>query len=144
MLKRQTLIGLSALALSAGVAANFAPTKSQAPVFIEGSQYTAVLSQNDQSWRLLPADGIDLAVQAADAGCMPGRELPKGIWLVTRDGEGRPALSAPSVTQLPPGYPEQVALPACGESAKGRPHLAAPQGLIDWLSYNTGAILVQD
>jgi hypothetical protein len=143
MLKRRTLIGLFALALSAGVAANI-QTESQKPVFIEGSQYTAVLTQSDQSWRLLSADGIDLAVNAAEPGCLAGRRLPEGVWLVTQDAEGRPVLSAPSVTELPSGYPEQVALLACDASAKGRPHVAAPQSLIDWLSYNTGAILVQN
>ena len=142
MMKRRTVIGLSALALSAGVAANF-PTP-EPPVFVEGSQYTAVLSQEDQSWRLLAADGIDLAVNAAEPGCLAGRRLPEGIWLVTQDRDGRPVLSAPSVTRLPNGYPEQVALVACGTSSNGAPHVAAPQGLIDWLGYNTGAILVQN
>lgn len=142
MLKRRTAIGLTALALSAGVAANF-PTP-EAPVFIEGSQYTAVLTQEDQTWRLLASDGVDLAVNAAEPGCLAGRRLPEGIWLVTEDGEGHPMLSAPSVTRLPHGYPEQVALVACGTSSNGQPHVAAPQGLIDWLGYNTGAILVQN
>jgi hypothetical protein len=142
MLKRRTVIGLSALALSAGVAANFPPP--EAPVFIEGSQYTAILSQQDQSWRLLAADGIDLAVNAAEPGCLAGRRLPEGIWLVTQDRDGKPVLSAPSVTTLPHGYPEQVALVACGTSSNGQPHVAAPQGLIDWLGYNTGAILVRN
>lgn len=49
-----------------------------------------------------------------------------------------------SVTSLPSGYPEQVALLSCGASAKGRPHVAAPQGLIDWLGFHSGAILVQN
>lgn len=142
MLKPRTAIGLAALALSAGVAASFpAP---EAPVFIEGSQYSAVLKQADQTWRLLAADGIDLAVNAAEPGCLAGRRVPEGIWLVTRDRDGRPVLSAPSVTRLPHGYPEQVALVACGSSSHGQPHVAAPQGLIDWLDYHSGAILVQN
>ncbi|MCI1728056.1 MAG: hypothetical protein LKM32_01215 [Chiayiivirga sp.] len=143
MLKRRILIGLSALALSAGVAANYA-VESQQPVFIEGSQYTAVLNQQDQSWRLLSAEGTDLAVSAAEPGCLAGRRLPEGVWLVTRDAAGQPVLTAPSVTVLPNGYPEQVALLDCAASAKGRPHVAAPQGLIDWLSDHSGAILVQN
>lgn len=143
MLKRRILIGLSALALSAGVAANFA-VESQQPVFLEGSQYTAVLNQHDQSWRLLSADGVDLAVSAAEPGCLAGRRLPEGVWLVTQDAMGRPVLTAPSVTPLPRGYPEQVALLSCNASAKGRPHVAAPQGLIDWLGHHSGAVLVQD
>jgi hypothetical protein len=135
--------GLIALALSAGAAAN-APLESQQPVYIEGGQYTAVLSQRTQSWRLLPADGIDLAVNAAESGCNPGGRLPPGLWLVTQDGDGRPVLSAPSHTTLPDGHPEQVALRACGELGDGTPYVAAPQGLIEWLSYRTGAILVED
>ena len=142
MLKRRTVIGLTALALSAGVAAGF--PKPEPPVFIEGSQYTAVLSQESRSWRLLAADGVDLAVNAAEPGCLAGRRLPEGIWLVTQDERGHAVLSAPSVTTLPQGYPEQVALVACGTSSHGQPHVAAPQGLIDWLGYNTGAILVQN
>lgn len=142
MLKRRTLTGLFALALSAGVAANI-QAPSQKPVFFD-TQYTAVLTQSNQSWRLISADGVDLAVNAAEPGCLAGRRLPEGVWLVTQDASGRPVLAAPSVTELPAGYPEQVALVGCGSSAHGQPHVAAPQGLIDWLGYNSGAILVQN
>ena len=143
MLKSSLFTGLFALALSAGVAAN-APVESLQPVYVEGGQYTAVLNQRTQSWRLLPADGIDLAVNAAETGCNPGGRLPPGLWLVTQDGAGRPTLVAPSHTELPAGHPEQVALRACGEPADGQPYVAAPQGLIEWLSYSTGAIYVED
>jgi hypothetical protein len=140
---RTLISGLFALALSVGAAANV-PVESLQPVYIEGGQYTAVLSQRTQSWKLLPADGVDLAVNAAESGCNPGGSLPPGLWLVSQDQAGRPVLVAPSATGLPDGHPEQVALRACGEPADGQPYVAAPQGLIEWLGYRTGAILVQE
>lgn len=142
MLKHTLLSSLFALALSTAAAAN-APADSLRPVFVEGGQYTAVLDQGRQAWRLLPADGVDLAVSAVEA-CEPGSRLPEGIWLLTRDAEGRPTLSAPSVTALPAGHPEQVALRACGDADGEGLFVAAPQGLIDWLGYNTGAIYVEN
>lgn len=143
MSKSSLFPGLFALALSAGAAAN-APLESLQPVYLEGGQYTAVLNQRTQSWRLLPADGVDLAVNSAESGCNPGGRLPPGLWLVTQDGAGRPTLVAPSHTVLPDGHPEQVALRACGQPADGQPYVAAPQALIEWLSYSTGAIYVED
>lgn len=147
MLKLQTLSGpvglIAALALSAGVAAN-APLESLQPVYIEGSQYTAVLSQRTQAWRLTPASGSDLAVSAAGTRCNAGGALPEGVWLVTQDGDGHPVLRAPSTTVLPDAFPEQVELLACGEPNNGEPYVAAPQALIDWLAYSTGAIYVED
>jgi hypothetical protein len=139
----RTFVVMSGLALSMGATANV-PAEATPSVYIEGGQYTAVLNQRTQAWRLLPGDGLDLAVSAAESGCQPGGHLPEGIWLVTRDTEGHTVLTAPSFTELPTGYPEQVALRACGAPADGRPFVAAPQGLIDWLTYNTGAIYVED
>jgi hypothetical protein len=143
MSKRHLVSGLFALALSAGAAANI-PTESLQPVYFEGNQYSAVLEQRTQSWRLLPADGVDIAVSAAESGCNPGGHVPPGLWLLTQDGAGRPVLTAPSHTALPAGHPEQIALRACGEPADGQPYVAAPQALIEWLNYRTGAILVMD
>lgn len=147
MLKLQTLCRpislMVALALSAGVAAN-APLESLQPVFIEGSQYTAVLSQRTQAWRMVPTAGSDLAVSAAGTGCNAGGALPEGIWLVTQDGNGHPVLRAPSSTVLPDAFPDQVELRACGAPNNGEPYVAAPQALIDWLAYNTGAIYVKN
>jgi hypothetical protein len=142
MLNRQTISGLFALALSAGVGAN-APVESLQPVYIEGSQYTAVLKQRTQAWRLVPAAGSDVAVTAA-SGCNAGGSLPQGVWLVTQDASGHPVLRAPSTTALPESFPDQVALRACGTAPDGAPFVAAPQALIDWLAYNTGAIYVED
>ena len=139
----RTFVAMSSLALSVGAAANV-PVESSTSVFIEGGQYTAVLNQRTQAWRLLPADGVDLAVSGNGTGCHAGGHLPEGIWLVTSDEQGRPVLTAPSTTLLPANHPEQVELRACGEPANGKPYVAAPQGLIDWLTYNTGAIYVED
>lgn len=135
--------GLFAMALSAGSAANVA-TERVEPVFIEGGQYGAVLDQEAKRWRLLPGDGIDLVVTATDPSCAGSSRLPTGIWLVTEDGAGHPVLSAPSITPLPASHPEQVALRLCGERGDGSPHLAVPQGMLDWLTANTGAIYVED
>jgi hypothetical protein len=139
----RTIVAISTLALSVGVAANV-PAEAVANVYVEGGQYTAVLDQGTQGWRLLPKDGVDIAVSAATGECRGQGTLPEGIWLVTSDAQGHPVLTAPSTTVLPPGHPEQVALRACGEASDGQPYIAAPQGLIDWLTYNTGAIYVQD
>ena len=137
--KIRAAVAACGLALSLGAAASVPDS-----VYIEGSQYTAVLNQRTQAWRLLSDDGADLAVSTAERGCRAGRHLPKGIWLVTSDTEGRPVLTAPSVTALPGNHPEQVALRACDAPSDGRPYVAAPQGLIEWLTYNTGAIYVED
>lgn len=139
----RTFLAASSLALSLSAAANV-PLEPLANVYVEGGQYTAVLTQRTQAWRLLPADGLDLAVTAAESGCHAGGHLPEGIWLVTSDAQGRPVLAAPSTTALPAGHPEQIALRACGTANDGQPYVAAPQGLIDWLTYNTGAIYVED
>lgn len=136
----KSFVAMAGLATSLAAAANV-PAEPVSNVYIEGGQYTAVLAQHAQAWRLLPGDGVDLAVSAQ--GCAAGAPLPEGIWLVTSDAQGRPALSAPSTTALPAGHPEQVALRACGETGDG-PYVSAPQGLIDWLVYNTGAIYVDD
>jgi hypothetical protein len=139
----RTIVAATGLALSLGAAANV-PAETVPSVYIEGGQYTAVLNQRTQAWRLLPGDGLDLAVSAAESGCQAGGHLPAGIWLVTSDAQGHAVLAAPSFTELPAGHPAQVALRACGTPADGQPFVAAPQGLIDWLTYNTGAIYVED
>jgi len=135
-------VAMSGLALSLGSAASV-PAGTISNVYVEGGQYTAVLRQDTQAWRLLPKDGVDLDVSAASESCRGQGTLPEGIWLVTSDAAGHPVLTAPSYTALPAGHPEQVALRACGETGEG-PYVAAPQGLIDWLTWNTGAIYVED
>ena len=63
MLNLKAIMAVVGLGLTTMAAAN-APETSLLPVYVEGSQYSAVLEQANQRWRLLPADGIDLDVAA--------------------------------------------------------------------------------
>jgi len=142
MLNIKTIAIVAGLALSAAVVAR-APEHSLRPVYVEGSQYSAVLEQGRQHWRLLPSDGTDLDVSAVTGNCDSGQRLPEGLWLLTRDAAGHPSLTAPSATSLPEDYPEEVPLLGCGEQGHNGPYVTAPQGLVDWLAHSGGAILVQ-
>ena len=112
-------------------------------VYIAGSHYTAVLHQHTQDWTLTPLDGHDLSVSAAGTGCIAGGSIPAGLWLVTRSADGTVELTAPSGTELPQGFPAEVALTACGDTHGDGPYVAAPQELIEWLSERSGAVLVE-
>ena len=68
------------------------PIEDAGPVFNASSQYTAVYQQAQGQWRILPATGQDLAIATGD--CAAGRAIPKGVWLVTRDDQGRVELLA--------------------------------------------------
>ena len=141
MLNIKAILALAGFGISGLVAAN-ASESSLLPVYVEGSQYSAVLDQASQRWRLLPADGIDLDVAASAISCTASQSLPNGLWLLTRDADGKASLTAPSETPLPAGYPDEVPLLACGERSEDGPYANAPQGLIDWLANSGGAILV--
>jgi len=111
-----------------------------AATYTPGSQYTATLDQTNNRWRLQPANGQDVVI---DAGlCATGAMVPAGVWLLVIDGQGQPELLAPSVTRLPAGSPDRIALRNCGQ-AQGR-QLAVPQTVLDLLTANTGAIYVID
>ena len=111
-----------------------------APVYQDGSQYTAVLDSQNAQWRLLPGDGQDFAIQL-DQSCQSSEPVPAGLWLLTRDADGKPELLAPSQTVLPAGHSGHIAVVACNEEqANG---LAVPASLIEWLSANTGAVYVK-
>ena len=138
--KFSVLGGLVAIALSAG-AYSVISKPVEEPVFVDG-QFTATLDQKSQHWRLLPIDGQDVEVFSPERQCGIGAPIPAGIWLVTRDSNGRPELLAPSVTALPDGYADRVHLRACGEATDGRPALEVPQILIDVLAERTVAIYV--
>jgi hypothetical protein len=109
------------------------------PVFNAGSQYTAVYHQARSQWQILPATGQDLAIDTG--ACANGNVLPKGVWLVTRDADGRVQLVAPSTTALPAGAADTVAVRSCDEA--GADALAVPQPLIDLLAADAGAVLIQ-
>ena len=115
------------------------PIEDAGPVFNASSQYTAVYRQAAGQWRILPATGQDLAIATGD--CAAGRTIPKGVWLVTRDDQGRVELLAPSTTELPAGAADTVAVRACDQAEPGA--LALPQPLIDLLASDAGAVLVE-
>ena len=132
---------LSVLMLATHAAAAAAPVADDA-VFLEGTRYSAVLSRGNGAWRLMPAGGSDIRLRVSP-DCGHGADLPRGLWLLTRDGAGRPELVAPSATPLPAGHPGHVRLVDCDRpAADGKPALALPPGLVQWLEHRSGAIYV--
>ena len=129
---------LTAAVLPSGLFAATLPAEEA--VFVPGGQYTATLDQTQNVWRFLPMNGQDVIVDAG--ACSTGAMAPVGVWLLQVDRQGRPELVAPSVTPLPAGAPDHIALRAC-DQAHGR-ELAVPQTVLDLLATNTGAIYVGD
>jgi hypothetical protein len=138
---RTTLFLALAMTVSAAAsAARPAPGIEDGPAFSAGSQYTASFHQTLNRWRLQPADGQDVEIDTG--ACATGAMIPPGVWLVVRDAHGRPELLAPSVTPLPPGVPDRVALRHCDE-AQGRA-IAVPRALLEILGERTGAVYVYE
>ena len=140
MIKLTATLALTAMLIS--TAANASPAtplhEAADPVYSPGGQYTASLDQTHNQWRLQPLTGQDLVIDTGT--CATGAMIPAGLWLLVHDAQGRPELLAPSVTALPPGMPDRVALRSC-DRANGR-ELAVPQALLDLLDDRTGAIYV--
>lgn len=135
------LLALAAMTLSAAAsAARPLPDFEVGSAYSAGSQYTASFHQTRNRWRLQPADGQDVEIDTGS--CATGAMIPAGVWLVVRDARGRPELLAPSVTPLPPGVPDRVALRHCDE-AQGRA-IAVPRALLQILDERTGAVYVYD
>ena len=129
---------LTAMLLPSGLSAATLPAEEA--VFVPGGQFTATFDQTQNVWRFLPMNGQDVVI---DAGrCATGAMAPVGVWLLQLDRQGRPELVAPSVTPLPAGASDHIALRAC-DQAQGR-ELAVPQTVLDLLATNTGAIYVGD
>ena len=137
------LKSLLASLITAGVALHAGATArpSYDAQYIFDGQYTAALQQHAQRWRLLPLRGGEVDVAA---NCAAGAALPKGLWYVTPDADGRPQLEAPSVTQLPPDFPQRVALRRCGESGSQQATLFVPAQALDWIAANAGTVLIDD
>ena len=110
------------------------------PVFTAGSHYGAVYHQSRSQWQILPVTGQDLAVDTGD--CATGTVLPKGVWLVSRDDQGRVQLVAPSTTVLAPGQADTIAVRSCDQPEDQA--LVLPQPLIDLLAADTGAVLIDE
>ncbi len=142
MNKISTLMAISAMLLSAAAsAARPQPLHEPAESFyVAGNQYTASLDQTHNQWRLQPASGEDLVIDTGT--CATGTMIPAGVWLLVRDERGRPELLAPSVTPLPAGSADHVALRSC-ETAQGS-ELAVPAALLKLLGERTGAVYVYD
>lgn len=118
-----------------------APVADEA-IFVEGTRYDAVFNGPARRWRLLPAQGREVKLRVADT-CHLGSPPPPGLWLLTRDDQGRPTLVAPSATALPEDHPGRVRLLDCNEAATGPlPAMAVPRALLDWLSEHSGSIYV--
>lgn len=133
-----TFIGALLISAAAGAAGPAPFHGAPDSMYDPGSQYTASLDQTHNRWLLQPANGEDLVIDTGT--CATGTMIPAGVWLVVRDVAGRPELLAPSVTPLPPGAAERVALRSCGK-ASGR-ELAVPQTVLDLLGERSGAIYV--
>ena len=130
--------GIALLALAASVAAT---PRDEEPVFIAGSQYSALLDQQNGNWHLLPLDGPDVEIRTRDDGaCAESTRIARGVWLVTRASDGALELAAPSSTHLAAGQPARVRLVECGAPAGGGPAITAPKVLIEWLASRTGAV----
>ena len=128
-------------AVAAGAApVNAAEIEDAGPVFTAGNHYSAVYRQSANQWQILPATGQDLAIDTGD--CATGARHPKGVWLVSRDDEGRVQLVAPSTTVLAPGQADTIAVRACDEPEDRA--LVLPQPLIDLLAADTGAVLIDE
>lgn len=135
---------LAALLTMLSLAASAAEPVADEAVFVEGARYDAVLRRQEQSWRLLPAEGRDVKLRVAES-CHAGSPPPRGLWLLTTGRDGSPTLLAPSATPLPAGHPGEVVLVPCGQPLPtGTPALAVPEALVAWLAEHSGAVYVAD
>ena len=112
------------------------------PQFIFDGQYTAALQQHAQQWHLLPLRGAQIEV--SEHNCASNSTVPNGLWFVTQDSGGKLQLVAPSVTKLPEGFPDNVALRSCGEQADKRTTLFVPAQALAWIEQNAGTVLIDD
>lgn len=136
--------------LAALFSAVVSSTASAATHTVDGSayvidgQYTALLQQRAHRWRLVPYSGGEVDVTDTLATCGSREAIPTGLWYVTRDVNDKIALVAPSVTELPQDFPQQVAMRACGDKAEDGVTLFVPAVAMNWISGNVGAILIDD
>ena len=127
-----------------GTAASAAGHPNYDPIYITDGQYGAALKQSEHLWRLLPMRGEEVDVTDKARSCGSGVQIAHGLWYVTQDDNGRPLLVAPSVTSLPAGFPEQVALRACGEPTGTDAALFVPAVALEWISEHAGTVLIDD
>lgn len=138
---RSALAAIAALVLSGAAFAEPAENAID-PVYLAGSQYTAVLQHGLQRWTLSPQTGPDLEIRSI-APC-PHQTVPgKGLWLIGRAADGSLELVAPSATLLPAGHSGRVALRSCeGAVDPATPAYGVPGQVLELLAAHSGAVLV--
>jgi hypothetical protein len=142
MLKHSLSALIATTVLSAVAPASGAATYE--PIYITDGQYTATLQQHSHRWRLQPLRGDEVEVTDHSKMCGSTTPVPGGLWYVSRDEHGRPQLVAPSVTALPSGFPQRVALRACGERNDGDLALYVPAVALNWINDYVGSVLIVD
>lgn len=142
MLKHSLIALFAGTALAAGAPASGKP--SYQPIYITDGQYTATLQQHSHRWLLQPLRGDEVDITDHSKTCGSATPMPKGLWYVSQDDLGRPQLVAPSVTTLPEGFPQRVALRPCGARTDGNMALFVPAVALHWISDNVGTILIAD
>ena len=141
MLKSSFVALFATAALGAGHGAN--ATVTYEPVYITDGQYTATLQQHSHRWLLQPLRGEQVEVIDHSKACGSHSPVPKGLWYVSQDADGHAQLVAPSVTPLPAGFPQHVALRACGDNGDGIA-LYVPQVALHWINDFVGSVLIDD
>jgi hypothetical protein len=139
MFKATLAAFVACISMQASAYVNRFPTYD--PQYIFDGQYTAALQQRAHHWRLLPLRGEQVEVAE---NCRNSASVPKGLWYVSPDAQGKLQLIAPSVTTLPTGFPERVALRSCGEQSTASATLFVPTQALDWIGANAGTVLIDD
>ncbi len=113
------------------------------PVYMEASQYTAMLQPQLHTWTLAPQIGSPVEIRSAEP--CPHQVVPsKGLWVIGRDANGGIELIAPSATLLAAGQSDRIALRSCetANDASAGPAYGVPESVLDMLAANSGAVLV--
>lgn len=142
MLKPLFTALFATIALAAQAQAIATPTYE--PIYITDGQFTATLEQHSHRWRLQPLRGDEVDITDRSTTCGSHAPIPHGLWYVSQDEHGRPQLVAPSVTALPNGYPQTVALRACGDQAGDSVALFVPAVALAWINDHVGSVLIDD
>lgn len=131
-------------AATVATAATASAIPAYEPIYITDGQFTATLQQHAHRWLLQPLRGDEVDITDRSQSCGSSAPIPHGLWYVSQDDHGRPELIAPSVTQLPSGFPQHVALLSCGENAGNAVALFVPAVALNWISDNVGSVLIDD
>lgn len=131
------VLAFGAACASGGAVANIAHD----PAYFDDGLYSAAFAQDAHRWHLQPLAGD--VVDVIDHACINQRRLPRGVWLVSRDASDHLQLVAPSTTELPSGFPEQLRLVACG-SGEDRGTLGVPAIVLAWLADNSNAVMIDE